>query len=140
MGQEQTLIFRLGGEWFGLEISRIQEVVETPVLDYIPRAPDWLLGAMNLHGQIVPVIDLARYLQIETLTAPGRTVVLAPAIATLALGVSDIFRIVRFAPDALLPSAEETQGRKYIAALYDYDGLVINMLDVAVLVKNLESL
>jgi len=137
---KQVLIFRLGGEWFGLEICRVQEVVETPELDYIPRAPEWLLGAMNLHGQIVPVLDLASYLQIVSLVPPGRTVVLASAIATLALGVSDIFRIVGFEEEAFLPSAEETHRNKHITALYDYQGLVINMLDVTSLVESLNSI
>jgi len=136
---EQVLIFRLGGEWFGLEISRIQEVVETPDLDYIPRAPHWLLGAMNLHGQIVPVLDLADYLEIEALATPGRIVVLSPTVASLALAVSDIFRIVGFAPDSFLPSTEESNRKNFITALYDYQGLVINMLDVTGLVTSLKS-
>jgi purine-binding chemotaxis protein CheW len=137
---EQVLIFRLGGEWFGLEISRIQEVVETPRLDYIPRAPVWLIGAMNLHGSIVPVLDLAVYLEIESMAAPGRVVVLAPVVATLALGVSDVFRIVRFSPETFLPFAGEESRMHHIAALYDYEGLVINMLDVASLSASLKSI
>jgi len=137
---KQVLIFRLGGEWFGLEIARIQEVVETPDLDYIPRAPQWLLGAMNLHGQIVPVLDLAGYLQIVSLAPPSRTVVLSTAIAVLALGVSEIFRIVSLAEDAFLPSAEENHQNKHITALYDYQGLVINMLDATSLVESLNSI
>jgi purine-binding chemotaxis protein CheW len=136
---EQTLIFRLGGEWFGLGISRIQEVVETPRLDFIPRAPHWLAGAMNLHGGIVPVLDLAAYLRIESLTPPARVVVLAPVVGTLALGVSEVFRIVRLAPETLLPTAEETDRKHHIAALHDYQGLVINLLDVTRLVDSLKT-
>ena len=55
---ELVLIFRLADEWFGLEVDDIQEIVESPELNYVPRAPESIIGAINFHGNIVPVLDL----------------------------------------------------------------------------------
>lgn len=44
-------------------------IVEQFDLVPIPRAPMWLLGSINLDGHIVPVIDMAAYLQPEADTA-----------------------------------------------------------------------
>ena len=63
---EQFLLFHLDRELFGLQIAHIQEIVESPVLHYIPRAPRHFIGAINFHGNVVPVVDLAElvgYLQ-----------------------------------------------------------------------------
>ena len=56
---EQFLLFHLDRELFGLQIAHIQEIVESPVLHYIPRAPRHFIGAINFHGNVVPVVDLA---------------------------------------------------------------------------------
>lgn len=34
------------------------EVVQTPAISLLPHCPEWLLGLMNLRGNLVPVIDL----------------------------------------------------------------------------------
>lgn len=137
---KQVLIFRLGSEWFGLAISRIQEIAEMPQLDYIPRAPDWLMGAMNFHGNIVPVLDLGRYLEIETLMTVNKVVVMPPGQEGIALGVTEVFRIVYIDPEACLPAGDEDKKKKYIGQLYDYEGLLVNMLDISGLVEDLNTI
>lgn len=136
----KVLIFRLGSEWYGLEISRIQEISEMPQLDYIPRSPSWLLGAMNFHGNIVPVLDLGAYLKIETLMTVNKAIVLPPGQEGIALGVTEVYRIVAYDPDACLPCREEEQQGKFIRQLYDYEGLIVNMLDISGLVENLSAI
>ncbi|MFM2477819.1 chemotaxis protein CheW [Celerinatantimonas sp. MCCC 1A17872] len=54
----QILSFVLGQESFGTEISCIQEVLEYRKVTAVPRTPDYMLGVINLRGQVVPVVDL----------------------------------------------------------------------------------
>jgi purine-binding chemotaxis protein CheW len=56
--QEQYLTFRLGGEEFGFDILRVQEIRGWTPVTPIPNAPAWLKGVMNLRGTVVPVVDL----------------------------------------------------------------------------------
>lgn len=137
---KKILIFRLGSEWFGLEISRIQEIAEMPQLDYIPMAPDWFMGAMNFHGNIIPVLDLGLYLDIETLMTVNKVVVMPPGQEGVALGVTEVFRIVEYDPEACLPSRQEDKRKKMIRQIYDYEGLVVNMLDISGLVEDLNRI
>ena len=58
----QLLVFFLGEERYGLEVEKIQEVVEAEELFYVPRAPANILGAINFHSQVVPVFDLGGFL------------------------------------------------------------------------------
>jgi purine-binding chemotaxis protein CheW len=43
---------------FGLPISCIQEILETPPLTYVPMLPAQVRGVMNLRGRVVTAIDL----------------------------------------------------------------------------------
>lgn len=54
----QLLSFVLGEDSFGTDISCIQEVLEYRKVTSVPRTPDFMLGVINLRGQVVPVVDL----------------------------------------------------------------------------------
>ena len=41
------------------------ELTEMPPLHHLPNTPRWLLGVVNLHGRLIPVFDLLRYLNLE---------------------------------------------------------------------------
>lgn len=57
----QVLSFVLDGEWFGVEISGIQEVLEYRTVTQVPRTPEFMLGVINLRGKVIPVVDLRQY-------------------------------------------------------------------------------
>ncbi|EXJ12239.1 chemotaxis protein CheW [Nitrincola nitratireducens] len=65
----QILSFVLDQERFGVEISNIQEVLEYRSVTPVPRTPTYMLGVINLRGQVVPVIDLRSYFNMQ-LAAP----------------------------------------------------------------------
>ena len=137
---ELVLIFKLADEWFGLEVDDLQEIVESPELNYVPRAPDWIIGAINFHGNIVPVLDLGKYMGLADSAYGDRAVVLPIGQKALALGVSGIHRIVPLDPDLMLPCQQEEQKELHIRMLYNHDGTMINMLDLPSLLSSLETL
>jgi purine-binding chemotaxis protein CheW len=54
----QYLTFALGDEEFALQIAKVREVLDYPNITKVPRMPDYLCGAINLRGNVVPVVDL----------------------------------------------------------------------------------
>ncbi|MHC5080453.1 MAG: chemotaxis protein CheW [Planctomycetota bacterium] len=53
------LVFRVGPERFALPVEDVREITRVPpLIARVPRGADFLLGVMNLRGQIVPVLDL----------------------------------------------------------------------------------
>lgn len=136
---EQVLVFRVAEELYGLEVAKIQEVSESLPLHYIPRAPAHLLGAVNFHGNILPVLDLAAYLGFPRGQRDPRVVVLVPELGALALAVTTVGRIVGFEADALLPFPQERQADCCIRAVLSREGEMINLLDTARLLASLEK-
>ena len=57
--------FNLGEALFGIDTLQVQEVIPFSVLTPVYHAPDSILGILNLRGQIVTVLDLARRLEID---------------------------------------------------------------------------
>jgi chemotaxis signal transduction protein len=50
-----------GGWSIALNIQWANTIVDTFELVKIPRAPNWLIGAVNIDGSIIPVVDLSIY-------------------------------------------------------------------------------
>ena len=54
----EYLTFRLGGEEYGIDILRVQEIRSYEPPTRIANAPDYIKGVVNLRGVIVPIVDL----------------------------------------------------------------------------------
>jgi purine-binding chemotaxis protein CheW len=69
--------FQVAGQNFGVEVLAVLEVQRVSEITAAPGAPPDLLGAINLRGQIVPVLDLGQRLGFgkRELTAQSRMIV-----------------------------------------------------------------
>src|ERR1700684_1867760 len=54
----QYLTFKLGGEVFATDVSKVREVLDFTTITKIPRTPEFMSGVINLRGNVVPVVDL----------------------------------------------------------------------------------
>lgn len=81
-GTAQYLTFVCGGEEYGVEILRVQEIKGWEQVTRVPYTPDYVLGVMNLRGMIVPVIDLRRRLNLERRDFDTSTVVIVLRVRT----------------------------------------------------------
>ena len=53
----QWVTFRLSGETYGVNVMQVQEVLRYTEIAPVPGAPDYVLGIINLRGNVVTVID-----------------------------------------------------------------------------------
>src|ERR1700684_4449963 len=61
----QLVGFRVGGEEFGIDILRVQEIIRVQQLTRVPNSPKFMEGVMNLRGKIIPVIALRKRFGLE---------------------------------------------------------------------------
>jgi purine-binding chemotaxis protein CheW len=73
---KQYLTFLLGEERFGLSLLAIQEVIGYQVPKQILKAPDYLLGVLNLRGSVIPILDLRIRFKMSSRDLNDRTCVL----------------------------------------------------------------
>jgi len=53
----QLVTFKLDDVEFGLDIAKVQEIVHRANITQVPGSPSFVIGVLNLRGQIIPVID-----------------------------------------------------------------------------------
>ena len=53
----QWVTFKLAGETYGVNVMQVQEVLRYTEIAPVPGAPNYVLGIVNLRGNVVTVID-----------------------------------------------------------------------------------
>ena len=81
----RVLLLPIGREVYAIELSALRSVVGDPQVFVIPTAPPEILGALNLRGEIVALLDTARALGVGTLSAVGFVAVVDHPYGTVAL-------------------------------------------------------
>ncbi len=99
----EILMFSLGmdkrskrEETFGINVFKVREVMRIPQITRAPEMPASVEGMVSLRGTLVPVIDLAKYIGIDTDCKPGIMVITEYNGQTqgfLVKGVDNILRL-----------------------------------------------
>jgi len=58
----QALVARVGSELYAMPATRCKSIVKFGRVTRVPRMPDFMLGVINLRGQIVSVVDMGKFL------------------------------------------------------------------------------
>ncbi len=90
-------------ENYALELKSVHEIVEFREVSAVPETPGYILGVINLRGQIVPVIDLrVRFHKPAKLNLPRRCIIVAKYQAQLlGLVVDDVLDLVAIEEDQI---------------------------------------
>jgi chemotaxis signal transduction protein len=62
---ERAQAIRCGRRWLGFALGWARVALEQVELSRVPGAPDWLAGAANVDGEVLPVVDLSCWLEAE---------------------------------------------------------------------------
>ena len=60
----QLVGFTIGKEQFGVDILMVQEIIRAAPITSVPNSPDFVEGVINLRGNIIPVIELRKRLNL----------------------------------------------------------------------------
>jgi purine-binding chemotaxis protein CheW len=105
---EPFLIFRLGGEEYGIALSAVEEVVRLPdVVTRVPKAPSFVEGVINVRGEIIPVIDQHRRFSVPGAPSATRRRIIVTRINGKQAGflVDGASEIVNLGADRTAPSS-----------------------------------
>lgn len=138
MQLEQFLTFELAGESYGVEILKVQEIRGWEAVREIPNTPDYIKGALNLRGAVVPIIDLRELFGMEKTEYSPVTVVIVLCIensqgsnvmGVVADAVSDVLDIkeTEITETPKLGSKIDT---RYMSGLYVGEKNMVMLLNV----------
>ncbi len=72
----QYFSFFLNNEEYGIDILHVQSVQGWEPVTRVPNTPAFVMGVINVRGDVVPIIDLRRRFDMPALELTERTVVI----------------------------------------------------------------
>lgn len=112
VASNQFLTFSLANEEYGVDILRVQEIKGWTPVTYIPNAPTYLKGVLNLRGTIVPIVDLRMRFNLEAVDYTPITVVIVLSLMsegrerTFGIVVDAVSDVLDIAPADIRPKPD----------------------------------
>lgn len=105
-GSSSILTFYLAGKMVGLPITAVSQIIEIVAITHLPQMPPGIQGAINVHGRIVPVIDLRRRFGLTCTPYHLRTPIILVEVGSrmLALVVDSVDAVYEISSSNLEPS------------------------------------
>jgi chemotaxis-related protein WspD len=132
-GTESVVIFRLGTEWFALPTLLLDEIVGMRPVHSLPhRRNPAMLGLVNVRGELVVCISIARLLIGEAAPTPdGRLMVMRQAHGRLAFPVDEVQHAERYGPSELkpVPASVARSASAYTKGLLSWQDRMVGCLD-----------
>ncbi|MFN0300319.1 MAG: chemotaxis protein CheW [Burkholderiales bacterium] len=133
-GTNEYLTFRLGGEEYGIDILRVQEIRGYDAVTPIINTPAFIKGVVNLRGTIVPIVDLRIKFAVGEATYDQFTVVIILNIGNRVVGivVDSVSEVMELDPEQIraTPDLGTAVDTTYIRGLTSKDERMLIVLDI----------
>jgi purine-binding chemotaxis protein CheW len=133
---DQHVVFRLAGNTYAVPIDNVLEISRLPGVTTVPNVPDWVLGLVNVRGDIVSLVDLRDFLGQghSVFNALSRMLVVRarPEEMTAGLMVDEVLGIRFIGADRICAPdlSSDDPVVSYLRGVVDADGKLLVVLDL----------
>lgn len=130
----QIVCFKIGGEEYGVEILKVQEILKLPDITALPKSADYIMGIIDLRGKVIPIIDLSIRFGIERTTSQDnlRAIVVDIDGKKVGLAIDSVSHVIRIDSKDIEPPPQIVKGisGRYIIGIAKVKDNFIVILDI----------
>lgn len=130
----QVVCFKVGGEEYGIEILKVQEILKLPRTTKLPKSADYIIGIIDLRGQVIPIIDLGKRfgIDINTKEENMRAIVVDINGKKVGLAIDSVSHVIRVDGKDVEPAPPIVKGisGRYIIGIAKVEKGFIVILDI----------
>lgn len=130
----QWVTFSLGDETYGIMVMQVQEVLKIPDIAPVPGAADYVVGIINLRGNVVTVVDTRHRFGLppKELDDASRIVVIEVGNQILGILVDSVAEVVELKSSMIesAPNVGNDESSKYIQGVTSQDGRLLILVDL----------
>jgi purine-binding chemotaxis protein CheW len=135
----QWVTFHLGDEIYGIDVLQVQEVLRITEISPVPGSPDYVLGIINLRGNVVTVIDARNRFGLppKEIDDASRIIVVDAFEKVVGLLVDNVSEVA-YVPNSQIeaaPNVGTDDGNKCVSGVSNREGELLIMVDLAKLIN-----
>ncbi len=125
---DSLLVLALGEGRYALPLRAVDRVVRMAAITPLPKAPDAVLGVINLQGRVIPVINMRRRFRLpeREIALTDQLVVAHTARRPVALVADAVLDVIAYPPQSLVAAEDVMPGIEYVEGVVKLeDGLIL---------------
>ncbi len=134
----QLVGFIIGNEEYAIPILSIQEIIKPIEYTRVPQVPDYVMGVFNLRGDVIPLIDLRKKFNLESVkhSEDTRYIVLKGEENIAGFVIDRLTEAIRIKKDRIDPPPETIHSETgMIYGVGKRDDSMLTILKVEALLK-----
>lgn len=139
----QWVTFRLDGETYGVNVMDVQEVLRVTEIAPVPGAPDYVLGIINLRGNVVSVLDTRRRFSLmpKEEDDSSRIIIIESENQTIGMLVDAVAEVVDVNHEEIdtAPNVGNEESSRYISGVVSRESGLLILVDLNRLLAEEES-
>jgi len=145
MNRMELLLFKIKGhQLFGINVFKVREVIRTPYISDVPKSDSRVVGVADIRGQTMPMIDLAKALDLEPIDPEhyrkSLTIVTEFNSSVQGFLVEDVDRIVHLRWEDILPPPDSLQSVNYLTGITRAQKQIVEIVDVEKVLSEVSGL
>jgi purine-binding chemotaxis protein CheW len=130
----QYVTFRLGGETYGINVMQVKEVLRYSEIAPVPGSPSFVLGIINLRGNVVTVLDTSQKfgLPASEITDATRIVIIEADAHEVGILVDAVAEVVYLKQSEIetAPNVGNEESARYIQGVCHRNGELLILVDL----------
>jgi len=138
MNPEQALSivsFKLGKEFYGQDIRYVSEVNRIEEVTEMPGSPEYIIGVINLRGNVIPVMDIRSRLGLKPIefTKKSRAIVVEYENSQLGLAVDSVQYVNEISLKEINAPPEQavTDRNRFLMGIGHIDNRLVFIIDIS---------
>lgn len=139
----QWVTFKLGDEKYGINVMQVQEVIRLTEIAPVPGAPNYVMGIVNLRGNVVTVIDTRKRFGLFGKEPDDSTRIVIVEVDKQVIGilVDSVAEVVNISTADIETSpnlGEDNESSKYIQGVFSEGDAILILIDINKLLSEQE--
>jgi purine-binding chemotaxis protein CheW len=131
-GAREYITFRIGSQFYCVDIMSVREIRGWTPATQLPRAPGFVRGVINLRGVVLPIIDLADRLGFAPTEPTARHVIIVAQTGRQVVGllVDAVSDIINMPADKVQPTPDvgSEAARAFVLGVMAIDDRMISLI------------
>lgn len=130
----KTVLFKLDERTFALHLESVDRIIRAVEVTPLPKAPEIVLGIINVHGEVIPVVDIRKRFSLpdKKISLTDQIIIVKTSKRKIGFFADSAEGYKQVPEEEIVHDSQIWQGIEYV------DG-VIRISDEMVLINNLEK-
>lgn len=138
-GLQPVSVFKLGQEYFGINLPYIREFIDYKQITPIPCTPKFVLGNINFRGEVITIFDLRNLfnLPISLFRQAGKAIVINVEGTVAGILIDEIHDIFMMNPKDLLDAqnSDDDTNQSFLQGVLPYQDRILSLIDLTAILE-----